>query len=31
MIYKVKAKFNFDKANEFYQRLTDGTIEKQKL
>jgi len=29
MIYKVKAKFNFDKAKEFHQRLTDGTIKKQ--
>ncbi|MDN3669065.1 hypothetical protein QWY93_06975 [Echinicola jeungdonensis] len=30
MIYQVKAKFNFDKAREFYQKLTDGTIEKQR-
>ena len=30
MIYKVKAKFNYDKAKEFHQKLTDGTIEKQK-
>ena len=30
MIYKVKAKFNYDKAKEFHLKLTDGTIEKQK-
>ncbi len=30
MIYKVKAKFNYDKAHEFYQKLIDGTIEKQR-
>ena len=30
MIYKVKAKFNFDKSKEFFLKLTDGTIEKQK-
>ena len=30
MIYKVKAKFNYDKAKEFHQKLTDGTIEEQK-
>lgn len=30
MIYRVKAKFNFDNAREFYQKLTDGTIEKQR-
>ena len=30
MIYKVKAKFNYDKAKEFHQRLTDGTIKKQR-
>ena len=30
MIYQVKAKFNYDKAQEFYQKLTDGTIEKQR-
>ena len=30
MIYKVKAKFNFDKAKEFHKKLTDGTIQKQK-
>ena len=29
MIYKVKAKFNYDKAKEFHQKLTDGTILKQ--
>jgi len=29
MIYKIKAKFNYDKAKEFHQRLTDGTIQKQ--
>ena len=30
MIYQVKAKFNYDKAQEFYRKLTDGTIEKQR-
>jgi len=30
MIYKIKAKFNFDKAKEFHQKLINGTIEKQK-
>jgi hypothetical protein len=30
MIYQVKAKFKYDKAQEFYQKLTDGTIEKQR-
>jgi len=30
MIYKVKAKFNYDKAKEFHKKLTDGTIQKQK-
>ena len=30
MIYQVKAKFNYDKAQEFYQKLTDGTIEMQR-
>jgi len=29
MIYKVKAKFNYDKAKKFHQKLTDGTIQKQ--
>ena len=29
MIYQVKAKFKYDKAREFYQKLTDGSIEKQ--
>lgn len=29
MIYKVQARFNFDKAEEFYEKLTDGTIENQ--
>lgn len=29
MIYKVRAKFNDEKAKEFHQRLTDGTIQKQ--
>ena len=29
MIYKVKAKFVYDKAKEFYEKLTDGTIQKQ--
>ena len=30
MIYKVKAKFNFDKSKEFHQKLTDGTIQNQR-
>ena len=30
MIYKVQARFNQSKAKEFYQKLTDGTIEKQR-
>jgi len=30
LIYKIKAKFNFEKAKEFLQILTDGTIQKQK-
>jgi len=30
MIYKVQARFNRSKAKEFYQKLTDGTIEKQR-
>ena len=30
MIYRVKAKFNFDKAKEFHLKLTDETIGKQK-
>lgn len=30
MIYQVKAKFNYDKAREFYQKLLNGTIEKQR-
>ena len=30
MIYEVKAKFNYDKAREFHQKLTDSTIEKQR-
>lgn len=30
MIYQVKAKFNYDKAREFHQKLTDGSIEKQR-
>jgi len=30
MIYQVKATFNYDKAREFHQKLTDGTIEKQR-
>jgi len=30
MIYKVKAKFNLDKAKEFHKKLTDGTIQKQR-
>jgi len=30
MIYKVQAKFNKSKAKEFYQKLTNGSIEKRK-
>ena len=30
MLYKVQARFSEDKAEEFYQKLTDGTIEKQR-
>ncbi len=30
MIYSVKAKFIEEKMNEFFQKLTDGTIENQK-
>jgi len=30
MIYKVRAKFKDKKAKEFHQRLTDGTIKKQR-
>jgi hypothetical protein len=30
MIYQVKAKFNYDKAHEFYKKLMDGTIGKQR-
>jgi len=30
MIYKVIAKFDFGKAKEFHQKLTDGTIQKQR-
>ena len=30
MIYQVKAKFNYDKAQEFYRKLTEGIIEKQR-
>jgi len=30
MIYKVTAKFIDSKAGEFYQKLTDGSIQKQK-
>ena len=29
MLYKVQARFNQSKAKEFYQKLTNGTIEKQ--
>ncbi len=29
-IYKVQARFNEGKAEEFYQKLADGTIEKQR-
>ncbi len=29
MIYKVKAKFDYEKAREFHEKLTDGTIQKQ--
>jgi len=30
MIYSIKARFCFEKMKEFYQKLTDGTIENQK-
>ena len=30
MIYQVKAKFNYDKAQEFYRKLADGAIDKQR-
>ena len=30
MIYKVKAKYNEEKKSEFFQKLTDGSISKQK-
>ena len=30
MIYSIKAKFISEKMNEFFQKLTDGTIENQK-
>ena len=30
MIYKARAKFNFLKAKEFYEKLTNGTIQGQK-
>ena len=30
MIYSVKAKFSAEKMKEFFQKLTDGTIENQK-
>jgi len=30
MIYQVKATFNYDLAQEFYQKLTDGSVLKQK-
>tara|TARA_Y100000310_G_C20590886_1_gene767912 strand:+ start:303 stop:605 length:303 start_codon:yes stop_codon:yes gene_type:complete len=30
MLYKVQARFIKDKGKEFYQKLTDGTIEKQR-
>ena len=29
MIYKVKAKFNYDKAEEFHKKLTEGPIQRQ--
>jgi len=29
MIYQVKAKFNYDKAREFYRKITDGTVADQ--
>ena len=29
MIYKVRATFSYDKAREFHQKLTDGSIQKQ--
>ena len=30
MIYSIKAKFNEERMKEFFQKLTDGTIENQK-
>lgn len=30
MIYKIKAKFKEEKMKDFFQKLTDGTIENQK-
>ncbi len=30
MIYKVRARYRAEKAPEFYQKLTDGTIENQR-
>jgi len=30
MIYKVRAKYKKDKASEFFEKLTDGTISSQK-
>ena len=30
MIYSIKAKFNSEKMKQFFQKLTDGTIESQK-
>ncbi len=30
MIYSIKAKYNEEKMGEFYQKLTDGTIQNQK-
>ena len=30
MIYKVKAKFNYSKASDYYEKLNNGTIQSQK-
>jgi len=30
VIYSIKSKFNVEKMKEFFQELTDGTIENQK-
>ena len=30
MIYKVHAKLDYNKAKEFYQKMTDGTVQNQR-